>query len=188
MTDRYYGGLLFFIGTCMKLTEADYYAKDGVLYNKDGVAFSTIKKLTLPDNKVPESLFADFSAKELVLIEFPVSFACVDAENFDEAFLADLRSALKQLEQSGKTVIFSATGSVAGAEQSDVFYHIARRIKDCTSVAGLYFPAGITKEAAVTIITALQKKHPEYVYFTAEKELYDSLNKDYTGRIAFANV
>lgn len=172
----------------MKLTEADYYAKGGILYNKDGVAFPTIKKLVLADKKLPESLFADFSAKELILLEFPVSFACVDAENFDEAFLADLRSALKQLEQSGKTVIFSPTGSVAGAEQSDVFYHIARRIKDCTSVAGLCFTAGITKEAAVAIITALKKKHPEYVYFTEGKELFDSLNKDYTGRIAFANV
>ena len=172
----------------MKLTEADYYAKGGILYNKDGVAFPTIKKLVLADKKLPESLFADFSAKELILLEFPVSLAWVDAENLDEAFLADLRSALKQLEQSGKTVIFSPTGSVAGAEQSDVFYHIARRIKDCASVAGICFQAGTTKGSVMTVIDALQKKHPEYVYFASERGLYDALDKDYTGRIAFATV
>lgn len=172
----------------MKLTEADYYAKDGVLYNKDGVDFSALKKLVLTDKKISESLFADFSAKELIILVFSTSFACVGAENFDEAFLADLRSALKQLEPEGKTVIFSATGTVAGAEQAAVFYHIARRIKDCTCVAGLCFPEGTTKDAAIAIISALQKKHPEYVYFTANQTLYESLNKDYAGRIAFVNA
>ena len=172
----------------MKLTEADYYAKDGVLCKKDGADFSAIKKLVLADKKIQESLFTDFSLKELIMLVFPVTFASTDAENFDEAFLADLRSALKQLEPSGKTVIFSVSGKITGADEPAVFYHIARRIKDCTSVAGLCFSEGTTKDAAVVIISALQKKHPEYVYFTADKSLYESLNKDFAGRIAFANI
>ena len=188
MTDRYYGGLLFFRGTCMKLTEADYYAKNGALFKKNDVGFSGIKKLVLTENTLSGSLFDGFSPDTLILLEFPVTFACCDSETFDEAFLADLRSVLKQLEETGKTVVFSVTGKIVGADDSAVFYHIARRIKDCKSVAGICFQAGTTKGTAMSVIDALQKKHPEYVYFASESGLYDALDKDYTARIAFAGI
>ena len=141
----------------MKLTEADYYAKNGALFKKNDVGFSGIKKLVLTENTLSGSLFDGFSPDTLILLEFPVTFACCDSETFDEAFLADLRSVLKQLEETGKTVVFSVTGKIVGADDSAVFYHIARRIKDCKSVAGICFQAGTTKGTAMSVIDALQK-------------------------------
>ena len=172
----------------MKLTEADYYAKNGALFKKNDVGFSGIKKLVLAEKTLSTSLFDSFSPETLIILEFPITFACCESETFDEAFLADLRSVLKQLEETGKTVIFSVNGKITRADESSVFYHIARRIKDCKSVAGICFQAGTTKGTAMSVIDALQKKHPEYVYFATERGLYDVLNADFAGRIAFANI
>ena len=103
---------------------------------------------------------------------------------YDEAYLADLRTVLKLLENRSVSVIIepfvedgpaqlSSDGSCneeAASRLTAAMRHVARRIKDCSSVVGFILPEEIASDKAASLeyITELSRKHPQYVFFARD--------------------
>ncbi len=115
-------------------------------------------------------------------------------EEYDEAFLANLRTELKNTENSDiKTIIiprrFSNTGSFWGCSDKEIMseqaetelfetfttcmIHVARRIKDCKNVIGFAYPdfkndwsilQHYANEHKEAFKAAFQNKHSHYVF------------------------
>lgn len=168
----------------MKLTEKDYYIQDEKLFKNNADCFSKTQNISISDeNSLKNDLFNSVESDILGILSIETNSVCVDGESFNESFLAQLREVLKSLENENKTVVFTLIGDFSKNTESEVFYHVARRIKDCAAVAGIVFEESTEKAKAKEIITALRKKHPEYVYFTQTENLYAELNSLYEGRI-----
>ncbi|MBO4438125.1 MAG: hypothetical protein J5798_02140 [Spirochaetaceae bacterium] len=173
----------------MKLSEKDYFAQNYKLVTAAGKTFESVSVLKLPskDNLKP------IEAAEkgvLSVIEFDSAFAGTAPDEFDESFLAAFRESLKNLE--GTDSVFLLKPLLAGAVTTEeaaenlnaLFYHIARRLKDCACVAGFdlsALDADIKRKASV--IDALKKKHPEYVYLLKNKEEVSAIEAEYPGRL-----
>ena len=101
-------------------------------------------------------------------------------EAYNEEYLASLRDQLKAMEEAG---IFAVLVPVADkpldtpeAEEAfiNTFNHTARRVKDCTSVAGFELSPQLKDKQA--FMDTLAIKHAQYVYFTkAENPLSDDI-------------
>ncbi len=115
-------------------------------------------------------------------------------EEYDESFLAALRSDLKSSEVDNHTIIivpkrFSGDGAFWGCFDleimteeteaelfetfSSAFLHLARRIKDCKNIAGFAYPDFDTdweilkhhsQEYKENFMAVFQKKHSHYVF------------------------
>ena len=105
-------------------------------------------------------------------MEKPLKWSEVEAaaEEYDEAFLASLRDELKSLEETSSFVFIEP--QIDKDAPIDQFIaamkHTARRIKDCTSVAGFAIPVQMTRDEAAAYIEELSQKHAHYVYFSKD--------------------
>ena len=128
--------------------------------------------------KIADNSEVDIST--LKRIEIPWTTVEIEDGAYNEEFLALLREQLKHLEETG---IFAVLVPVAdkpleNAEQTEAFInaynHTARRVKDCTSVAGFELIPQL--KSPQEFIDALAVKHAQYVYFTkAENPLSDNI-------------
>ena len=173
----------------MKLSEKDYFAQDYKLATADGKKFESSAVLKLQSKENFESI-EKAEKDKLCIIEFDSAFAGTAPDEFDEAFLASFRESLKNLEGSGAVFMLKPllAGAVSTEEDTEnlnaLFYHIARRVKDCACVAGFdlsALDADVKRKASV--IDALKKKHPEYVYSLKNKEEAASIEAEYPGRL-----
>ena len=104
--------------------------------------------------------------------------------------MALFRESLKKLEGTGSVFLLKPllAGAVSTEEDAEnlcaLFYHIARRVKDCACVAGFdlsALDADVKRKASV--IDALKKKHPEYVYLLKNKEEAAAIESEYPNRL-----
>ena len=113
-------------------------------------------------------------------IEIPWSTVEIADESYNEEYLAALREQLKAMESAGSFAVLVplVDKPLETPEQEELFInaynHTARRVKDCTSVAGLELPAQLKDKEA--FMDTLAIKHAQYVYFTkAENPLSDDI-------------
>ena len=123
---------------------------------------------------------SEVDTSTLKRIDIPWTTVEIEDGAYNEEFLALLRDQLKHLEETG---IFAVLVPVAdkpleNADQTEAFInaynHTARRVKDCTSVAGFELIPQL--KSPQDFIDALAVKHAQYVYFTkAENPLSDNI-------------
>ena len=123
---------------------------------------------------------SEVDTSTLKRIDIPWTTVEIEDGAYNEEFLALLREQLKHLEETG---IFAVLVPVAdkpleNADQTEAFInaynHTARRVKDCTSVAGFELIPQL--KSPQDFIDALAVKHAQYVYFTkAENPLSDNI-------------
>ena len=128
--------------------------------------------------KIADNSEVDVST--LKRIDIPWSTVELEDGIYNEEFLALLRDQLKKMEETG---IFAVLVPVADkpletADQEEAFInaynHTARRVKDCTSVAGFELIPQL--KAPQDFIDTLAVKHAQYVYFRkAENPLSDDI-------------
>jgi len=138
---------------------------------------------TVKENKLYK--IADNSqvdADALRKIEIPWSTVEMEDEIYNEEFLAVLRDQLKQMEATGTFAVLVpiADKDISSPEKQEAFInafnHTARRVKDCTSVAGFELAAELQDPQA--FMDTLAIKHAQYVYFTkAENPSSDAIVK-----------
>ena len=109
-----------------------------------------------------------------------------EPEAYNEAFLAELRDALKAAEATGAYVFIEpvcdkAIDTPALTEQCiAAMKHCARRIKDCASVAGFALPGAFAatgfapNTSAALFIEALSQKHAQYVFFCKKSDIHNA--------------
>lgn len=111
-------------------------------------------------------------------IEIPWSTIEMEEEIYNEEFLAVLRDQLKQMEPAGTFAILVplVDKPLSSEEQSEYFInafnHTARRVKDCTSVAGFELPSELKDKDG--FIEKLAVKHAQYVYFSKAENVTNS--------------
>ena len=90
---------------------------------------------------------------------------------YNEELLASIRLSLKEMEGSGKFVYIKGEKDRNGdfSQYTAAMKHAARRLKDCTSIAGFFIPEGVSCEDAALFIEELSAKHAQYVFFSANK-------------------
>lgn len=125
---------------------------------------------------------SNVNLKSLKQIKIKWSDVELNDEIYNEEFLANLRNNLKNME---KTVSYAVLVPVINkplksSEQTEhfinTFNHTARRIKDCTSVAGFELPHELTVNGikqgtpASDFMETLAVKHEQYVYFTKDSD------------------
>lgn len=107
--------------------------------------------------------------------------------NYNEELLAKFRDYLKKIEEKSSYafIVPKAEKSFADADQADSFIksmvHLARRVKDCTSVVGFALASELLeKDAGKTLdenswsqwfINEMNVKHSHYVYFASAADL-----------------
>jgi hypothetical protein len=103
---------------------------------------------------------------------------CPECAN--EEYLAQLREELKGMEAAGEFAVLVplVDKALENPEQEELFInaynHTARRVKDCTSVAGFELAEKLKDKQA--FMDTLAIKHAQYVYFTkAENPLSDDI-------------
>ena len=113
-------------------------------------------------------------------IEIPWSTVEIEDEAYNEEYLAQLREELKGMEAAGEFAVLVplVDKALENPEQEELFInaynHTARRVKDCTSVAGFELAAELKDKQA--FMDTLAIKHAQYVYFTkAENPLSDDI-------------
>ena len=111
---------------------------------------------------------------EVLRISVNWSLSGLDEENYNEGFLASFRDALKVLEEKKAFVLIEPVcdAPCESEAQKEAFIqsmkHCARRIKDCTSVAGFKVPEEVN---AHDFIEELSAKHQHYVFFSENEKL-----------------
>lgn len=105
----------------------------------------------------------------------------IEDESYNEEFLAALREELKPLDTQNQFVILCPVvdRKFETPEETEAFInamnHTARRIKDCTCVAGFLLPDELLEKGidgdspAAAFMETLAVKHAQYVYFVPEK-------------------
>ena len=123
---------------------------------------------------------AEVDTSILKRIDIPWSTVELEDEAYNEEYLASLRDQLKAMEEAGTFAVLVPVVDKAleTPEQEELFInaynHTARRVKDCTSVAGLELPSQLKDKQA--FMDTLAIKHAQYVYFTkAENPLSDDI-------------
>jgi hypothetical protein len=123
---------------------------------------------------------SEVDTASLKRIDIPWSTVELEDEAYNEEYLAGLRDQLKAMEEAGTFAVLVPVVDKAleTPEQEELFInaynHTARRVKDCTSVAGLELPSQLKDKQA--FMDTLAIKHAQYVYFTkAENPLSDDI-------------
>ncbi len=119
-------------------------------------------------------------ASTLKRIEIPWTTVEMEDGLYNEEFLALLRDQLKKMEAAGIFAVLAPVADkpidTADKEESfiNAFNHTARRVKDCTSVAGFELIPEL--KSPQDFIDTLAIKHAQYVYFTkAENPLSENI-------------
>ncbi len=153
----------------MKL-EAKFYSEKNSLYFLDGTEFDALKSVVL----APSSCAGADDPKTLYRVAVQWTQVGLDEDSYNEEFLAKFRDDLKSLEEKNVFVLVEpevdspADTPVKKEELTASFKHCARRIKDCTSVAGFAIPA---ESDADFFLEELSAKHKHYVFFSRDEEL-----------------
>ena len=131
----------------------------------------------LSAQKIPLVKADDFikgSMPDAALFAIGITFKQIgnEDEGYNEEFLAFLRDALKLLEEKHifTFIIPLAEEEINAGRSEEVtasFKHCARRIKDCTNLAGFALAKGIDK---ALFISELSAKHEQYVFFSTQGE------------------
>ena len=123
---------------------------------------------------------SEVDTSTLKRIDIPWTTVEIEDGAYNEEFLALLREQLKHLEETGVFAVLVpvADKPLENADQTEAFInaynHTARRVKDCTSVAGFELIPQL--KSPQNFIDALAVKHAQYVYFTkAENPLSDNI-------------
>jgi hypothetical protein len=123
---------------------------------------------------------SEVDTSTLKRIDIPWSTVELEDEAYNEEYLASLRDQLKAMEEAGAYAVLVPVVDKAleTPEQEELFInaynHTARRVKDCTSVAGLELPSQLKDKQS--FMDTLAIKHAQYVYFTkAENPLSDDI-------------
>ena len=123
---------------------------------------------------------SEVDTSTLKRIDIPWSTVELEDEAYNEEYLAGLRDQLKAMEEAGAYAVLVPVVDKAleTPEQEELFInaynHTARRVKDCTSVAGLELPSQLKDKQA--FMDTLAIKHAQYVYFIkAENPLSDDI-------------
>ena len=123
---------------------------------------------------------SEVDTSTLKRIDIPWSTVEIEDEAYNEEYLAQLREQLKAMEETGEFAVLVPVVDkpLETPEQEELFInaynHTARRVKDCTSVAGLELAPQLKDKQAFMDILAI--KHAQYVYFTkAENPLSDDI-------------
>lgn len=159
----------------MKL-EAKFYSENNRLYFLDGTELDSLKAAAI----APSSCAGADDPKTLYRVATPWTQVGLDEDSYNEEFLAGFRDDLKSLEQKNVFVLVEpAVDSPADtpAKREDLvasFKHCARRIKDCTAVAGFAVPA---EADADFFLEELSAKHKHYVFFSRDEELLKKNDK-----------
>lgn len=111
----------------------------------------------------------------------------IEDGNYNEEILAKLRDFLKKIEAAGAFafIVPQAQKSFSDADEADSFIkamvHVARRIKDCTSVLGFAVAAELVEKDAGKkldenswsqwFINEMNVKHSHYVYFVGKSNV-----------------
>lgn len=118
----------------------------------------------------------DIEAGETYRLSVAFSDVSFGAEKYNESFLASLREKLKAAETVPARFVISPftkkelSSTDDALEMTAAFKHCARRIKDCTNVAGFVIPGSFSRleradEVAEHFVRELAEKHPNYVFF-----------------------
>lgn len=123
---------------------------------------------------------SEVDTSTLKRIDIPWSTVELEDEIYNEEFLASLRDQLKSLEEAGTYAVLVpvADKPLDTTDQEEAFTnaynHTARRVKDCTSVAGFELIPQLKDKQS--FMDTLAIKHAQYVYFTkAENPLSDDI-------------
>ncbi len=154
--------------------DAKVKCENNVLYFLDG------RKCNLENAQVlhAEAFCRDVKnlcAKEKIfLITLPWTLCGMNEESYNEEFLAQLRDALKVLEENESYAVICplCDGEANDQAAKEAFVaamkHAARRIKDCENVVGFEIPENLPADFFVEELSA---KHQQYVFFTDNAEL-----------------
>lgn len=128
--------------------------------------------------KIADNSLVDTST--LKQIEIPWSTVEIDDGVYNEEFLAVLRDQLKQLEatETFAVLVPVVNKPLESKENEEAFInaynHAARRVKDCTSVAGFELVPQLKNPQ--DFMDTLAIKHAQYVYFSkAENPSLDTI-------------
>ena len=123
---------------------------------------------------------SEVDTSTLKRITIPWTTVEIEDGAYNEEYLAGLRDQLKTMEEAGSFAVLVpvADKALESADQTEAFInaynHTARRVKDCTSVAGFELIPEL--KAPQDFIDALAVKHAQYVYFSkAENPLSDDI-------------
>ena len=123
---------------------------------------------------------SEVDASTLKRIDIPWSTVELEDEAYNEEYLASLREQLKAMETSESFAVLVPVVDkpLETPEDEELFInaynHPARRVKDCTSVAGLELVPQLKDKQA--FMNTLAIKHAQYIYFTkAENPLSDDI-------------
>lgn len=123
---------------------------------------------------------SEVDTSTLKRIDIPWTSVELEDGIYNEEFLAQLRDQLKKMEESGLFAVLVplADKPLETAEEEEAFInaynHTARRVKDCTSVAGMELVPQLKDKQA--FMDTLAIKHAQYVYFTrTENPLSDDI-------------
>ena len=123
---------------------------------------------------------SEVDTSTLKRIDIPWSTVELEDEIYNEEFLASLREQLKSMEEAGSFAVLVPVADkpldTAEAEEAftKAYNHTARRVKDCSSVAGFELIPQLKDKQA--FMDTLAVKHAQYVYFTkAENPLSDDI-------------
>lgn len=123
---------------------------------------------------------SEVDTSTLKRIDIPWTSVELEDGIYNEEFLAQLRDQLKKMEESSLFAVLVplADKPLETAEEEEAFInaynHTARRVKDCTSVAGMELAPQLKDKQA--FMDTLAIKHAQYVYFTrTENPLSDDI-------------
>ena len=123
---------------------------------------------------------SEVDTSTLKRITIPWTTVEMEDEVYNEEFLALLRDQLKKMEETGTFAVLApvADRPLDTPEKEEAFInafnHTARRVKDCTSVAG--FELAPELKSPQDFMDTLAIKHAQYVYFTkAENPASDTI-------------
>ena len=123
---------------------------------------------------------SEVDTSTLKRIDIPWSTVELEDEAYNEEYLASLREQLKSMETSESFAVLVPVVDkpLETPEDEELFInaynHTARRVKDCTSVAGLELVPQLKDKQA--FMDTLAIKHAQYIYFTkAENPLSDDI-------------
>ncbi|MCR5289975.1 MAG: hypothetical protein K6E51_08300 [Treponema sp.] len=156
----------------MKL-DPEFISKDHTLFTVgndvvDTADLQVLSYAAIRGGEVPKLV----SGKKPIVLQCAWTAVESEPEVYDESYLADLRTYLKELEDTGCYAVIEpmVDNALSGDEERFVaaMKHTARRIKDCKSVVGFAIPQAVQNVSMY--LDELSQKHEQYVFF-GHKEL-----------------
>lgn len=155
--------------------------KENKLYKLDG---------TLIDKPFGEVCGLDCTVEKDSFCNIKIEQKVIEPESecYNEEFLAALRDYLKAMEEKNAFAVLSIVPGIDDSQKSKILSsgadcaevegyvacvkHTARRVKDCTSVAGVQlmdeFASDGDASKIALMIDELKVKHAQYVYFASK--------------------